>query len=210
LTDSVFVSYSRSDWRMATRVVQLLRARDDVFYDVDSIPAGAPWRDALLRAIDDASHFYLLWCKHSAGSEEVEWEWQRAISGSKRLVPVLLDSTPLIMPLAKYQSVDLRGVVKGHQVDMRPVPLVWTLALAVLSIIFVTAALLLVPSADDPTAVPPEAPSVWPTVWVVLAILAVLALVALITRRYQRSRRTRRANEQLAEAIANDLATHTS
>jgi hypothetical protein len=115
VTDSVFVSYSRDDSRMATLVVQLLRARDDVFYDIDSIKAGEPWRDALLRAIDDATHFYLLWCMHSARSEEVEWEWRRAISGNKRLVPVLLDSTPLVEPLTKYQWVDFQGVVEGHK-----------------------------------------------------------------------------------------------
>jgi len=115
VTDSVFVSYSRDDSRMATVVVQLLRARDDVFYDIDSIPAGERWRDALLRAIDNATHFYLLWCMHSAGSEEVEREWRRAISGNKRLVPVLLDSTPLVEPLTDYQWVDFQGVVQGHK-----------------------------------------------------------------------------------------------
>ena len=93
---------------MATMVVQLLRAQDNVFYDVDSIPAGERWRGALPRAIDNASHFYLLWCEHSAGSEEVTWEWQRAISGNKRLVPVLLDETSLIGPLSEYQWVDFQ------------------------------------------------------------------------------------------------------
>lgn len=192
---------------MAILVVQLLRARDDVFYDVDSIPAGERWREALLRAIDNASHFYLLWCTHSAGSLEVQSEYERAISGNKRLVPVLLDSTPLIKPLTEYQWVDFRGVVQGHRTAAQPraAPVVRPLALTALTFIVVIAALLVSPRfAIDP----PAAPSAWPGILLALSVVAVLALVALIATRYQRSRRARRATEQLAEAIANDLATH--
>jgi len=80
----------------------------------------------------------------------------------------------------------------------------WPLALAALTIIVVVPALLLSPLAN----VPPAAPSVWPGVLLALSVVAMLALVALIARTYQRGRRARRATEQLAEAIAQDLATH--
>jgi Flp pilus assembly protein TadB len=175
-----------------------------VFYDVDSIPAGEPWREVLLRAIDNASHFYLLWCKHSARSQEIEWEWRRAISGSKRLVPVLLDSTPLIQPLTEYQWVDFRGVVKGHQDGLRRTPSMWTLALAAVPILAVIAVLWFVPLASDPSLVP----SFRPSFLVALSVFAVVTLAVLMMREYRSSRRKRRATEQLAEAIAQDLATH--
>jgi hypothetical protein len=202
--DSVFVSYSRTDSRMAALVVQLLRARDDVFYDVDSIHAGERWRDALFRAIDNASHFYLLWCIHSADSPEVESEWQRAISGNKRLVPVLLDSTPLIKPLADYQWVDFRGVVQGHRVPHKALPATSSLVFAALTIVVVVAALFVSPLQSDPSATPSDGPGVL----LALSVVTVLALVALIVRTYQRTRRARRATERLAEAIAEDLTTH--
>jgi hypothetical protein len=189
---------------MATLVVQLLRARDDVFYDVDSIPAGERWLDALLRAIDNATHFYLLWCAHSAGSKEVEREWRRAISGNKRLVPVLLDSTPLIQPLTEYQWVDFRGVGNGHEHLMRRTRSTWIPALAAVSILAVIAVLLFVPLASDPSLLPTSGPSLL----VALSIAAVLALGALLAVGFRRSNRTRRATEQLAEAIAQDLETH--
>lgn len=234
VTDSVFVSYSRDDSRMATVVVQLLRARDDVFYDIDSIPAGERWRDALLRAIDNATHFYLLWCMHSAGSEEVEREWRRAISGNKRLVPVLLDSTPLVEPLTDYQWVDFQGVVQGHKPlapavgrdfpgQATPVPPPRArarprLALVVLSILTVlVSAPFLVDYAAAPIDPPPTEPSVWPAVLLAVSVVVVLALVAFGARSYRRRRRMGRAtertaeawqSEQLAEAIAQDLAIH--
>ena len=205
----MFVSYSRSDKRTATLVVQLLRARDDVFYDVDSIPAGERWREALLRAIDNASHFYLLWCKHSADSLEVLSEYERAISRNKRLVPVLLDSTPLIEPLTKYQWVDFRGVVQGHRTAarLRAALAMGALAIAALTISVVVAAVF-VSGGDDPPDVPEAPSSDWPFVLFILSVFAVVALVALIARRYQRSRRARRDTEQLVEVIAQDLATH--
>jgi TIR domain len=222
VTDSVFVSYSRDDSRMATLVVQLLRARDDVFYDIDSIPAGERWRDALLRAIDNASHFYLLWCMHSAGSEEVEWEWQRAISGNKRLVPVLLDSTPLVKPLTDYQWVDFQGVVQWHKPPPPAAPprarALPRLALAGLSIFAVLVfALFSVDFAAAPID-PPAGPSVWLAVLIAVSVVVVvLALVAFGARSHRRRRRRERAtertaeawdSEQLAEAIAQDLAIH--
>ena len=238
---------------MATLVVQLLRARDDVFYDVDSIPAGERWRGALLQAIDNASHFYLLWCIHSADSPEVESEYQRAISGNKRLVPVLLDSTPLINPLTEYQWVDFRGVADGHQAagSPPPAPSVSTrddlrepppplspsedlraepqsrprgkrrpLAVAALLIIFV-GALLVFLLGNGPSV----APSTWRGVLIALVVVAVLAalgaFIARMTRlkepptpsdyqasEYQPQYRVRGAAELLAEAIAQDLATH--
>jgi hypothetical protein len=202
---------------MATLVVQLLRARDDVFFDVDSIPAGERWLDALLRAIDNATHFYLLWCTHSAGSKEVEREWQRAISGNKRLVPVLLDATPLAKPLTEYEWVDFRGVVQGHQAAMpgQPPPRgqrtfatqsKWKVVLAALVIIVTVGALLDVSLLDPPPGIAP-APSIWPVALVILSVVAVVTLAVLMTRSYQRRRRSRRATEQLAEAIAQDLAT---
>ena len=205
MTDSVFVSYSRSDRRIATLVVQLLRAREDVFYDVDNIPAGERWREVIDQAIDNASHFYLLWCKHSADSQEVRSEWERAISRNKRLVPVLLDSTRLFEPLTKYQWVDFRGVVQGHSAPRKASLATWTFAIAGLAL-FVVAAVayrFVLPSRD-----PTVAPSVRPGVWVALSVVGVLVLGVLVARWYQRRRRARLATEHLAEAIAQDLAAH--
>ncbi len=176
-----------------------------MFYDVDSIPAGERWRDVLVQAIDNASHFYLLWCTHSAGSQEVQSEYERAISANKRLVPVLLDSTPLIKPLTDYQWVDFRGVVEGHEAADPPAPRArWPFAIGALTIILVVTALLVSLLASDPSAAPSTQPG---ALFALLVVVAVLALLALIARSYQGSREARRAAEQVAEAIAQDLAT---
>ena len=119
LTDSVFVGYSRSDTRMATLVVEPLRGS----------------RRRVLRCRQHSCRRALARCPCSGDRQrqpflpvvvrsfgwflEVQSEYERAISGKKRLVPVLLDSTPLINPLTEYQWVDFRGVVEGHKPPTR-------------------------------------------------------------------------------------------
>ena len=107
MSSPVFVSYSRSDARLARPVVELLRARDDVFHDMDSIRPGAQWRQAIREAVDSATLIYVLWCSHSAASPEVRGEVDQARDLGTPIVPVLLDSTPLREDLRGYQWVDL-------------------------------------------------------------------------------------------------------
>lgn len=49
-----------------------------------------------------------IWCAHSASSPHVKAEWLEAYWMSKRIVPVLLDNTPLDEGLSEYQWIDMR------------------------------------------------------------------------------------------------------
>lgn len=203
----VFLSYSHADAVLARSVVELLRARDDVFFDVDSIRAGRRWRDAISEAIQSAALIYVLWCAHSATSAEVLQEMKQAVRAGKPVVPVLLDSTPLVEFLDGFHWVDLGHVVM-HETPMEPRAArdAATVGPSRLAWLLVVAALLVVSSlAVVPSAVPADA---WrpALVWIVLGVGAAWWMVR--QRRTQPSPATLASadeSEAIAEWIAGDL-----
>src|SRR4051812_18936197 len=108
----VFVSYSRHDEALVKPLAGLLGAAADdaIFLDIESIKPGNLWKDEIERAMRTSSVFILCWCCESERSQFVQYEIRMALKGKeKRLVPVLLCSTPLPHSLTDRQWVDLRG-----------------------------------------------------------------------------------------------------
>jgi hypothetical protein len=108
----VFVSYSRHDESLIKPLAGLLGAAADdaVFLDVSSIKPGDLWKSEIEGAVRNASVFILCWCCESKRSDFVAYEIKTALeAGGKRLVPVLLCSTPLPPSLADRQWIDLQG-----------------------------------------------------------------------------------------------------
>lgn len=113
--EGVFASYDRVDEQLVASIVSLIRALGSrVFMDVDSIVPGDQWRPVLTRALGEAAIIVVFWCAHSAGSGEVKGEFESAHAQRKRIIPVLLDDTPLPAILAQYQYLDFRGSVASH------------------------------------------------------------------------------------------------
>jgi hypothetical protein len=81
--------------------------------DVDSIEPGERWQEQLETAIARADKVCVFWCLHSRASRWVKREWRRAHRQKKKLIPLLLDSTPLPPELSKYQYIDFRFVEGG-------------------------------------------------------------------------------------------------
>jgi hypothetical protein len=107
----VFVSYPHLHKDTVTRLIKFLElAADDVFYD-DYVEPGEDWEQVLITSLAAAPTFILFWCVHSKESEWVAREIQLAISQTKRIVPVLLDKTPVPEPLAKRQWIDFSGFI---------------------------------------------------------------------------------------------------
>ncbi len=105
----VFVSYSSHDRGLVEPVVRLLRANESlVFFDWNDISPGRLWRDSIKTALETVELVALFWCAHSSKSSEVEWEYKSALELGKRLLPILLDSTPLPPMLAVWQAIDFR------------------------------------------------------------------------------------------------------
>ena len=110
----VFVSYSRHDEGLVKPLADLLgaAANDAVFCDVTSLKPGDAWEDKIFTAVREAPVFVVCWCCESGRSSFVAKEINAALSeGRKRLVPVLLCSTPLPPNLAGRQWIDLREKV---------------------------------------------------------------------------------------------------
>lgn len=99
--------YARADAAEAERVRRLASAFDRVWIDRDLAP-GTPWRPAIGRRICSADRVLVLWSAYAAASVEVGAEWRHAAACGRRLVPVMLDSTPMPAELAGRQAVDWR------------------------------------------------------------------------------------------------------
>jgi len=102
-------------------VVALLRtAPTDVFFDIDTIEPGEVWSQRLERALKGASLFVIFWCEHSANSVWVRKEWVFAVDKKKKVIPVLLDSTPLPIELVRFQWIDFRRFAQELHVSAIP------------------------------------------------------------------------------------------
>ena len=119
----VFVSYSRHDEALVQPLAGLLGAAagDAVFLDTNSIRPGDSWKTGIEDAVRASSVFILCWCCEGERSDFIAHEIKMALdAGDKRLIPVLLCSTPLPPALSDRQWVDLRGRVVHSCNQHRP------------------------------------------------------------------------------------------
>jgi hypothetical protein len=102
----VFVSYARVDRLAVEPAVDLLRAGGvEVFVDVLSIGFGERWNDVLNDALARCERVLVFWSRAAAASEWVDREWRSALAMGKKIVPTLLDRTPLPAELAEFHAV---------------------------------------------------------------------------------------------------------
>jgi hypothetical protein len=125
----VFISYAREDRGPVMLAARLLRAGGaTVFLDVHDIADGEKWETALQRAIEGCERIMVFWSAAAAASQWVEREWRAGLSLNKRIVPLMLDATPLPPALAEYQGVpDLMAMLdearRDDAVAVMPAPL---------------------------------------------------------------------------------------
>lgn len=107
----VFASYCRRDAPIVSPIIRLARVPGvTIFLDTDSLEPGDNWSAKIASAIKESDVMMVFWSRHAAESIAVRDEYERALALEKRVVPVLLDSTPLDQRLSKYQWVDLRSI----------------------------------------------------------------------------------------------------
>jgi hypothetical protein len=118
----IVISYSRVHRAQVRALVRFLRVsigsriRDAIFWD-DDLEPGDPWFEQIASKIDKAHRVYVFWCVHASTSEQVKREYSLALSSSTRVVPVLLDDTPLPPELARLHGLDLRGTIVHGPVE---------------------------------------------------------------------------------------------
>jgi hypothetical protein len=109
----IFLSYSRVDSDRVTPLRdELRRLGYRVFFDVQSIDPGSPWKERLRRAIRASRTLVLCWSEHTRGSEYVTFEYSQADAFRRRIFPWRLDKTPLpaMMELQAINEPDPKAV----------------------------------------------------------------------------------------------------
>lgn len=104
-----YIIYSHRDAAQAVRVRRLVLAYDAVGIDTETRPGDA-WRPTIAASILAARTVLVLWSANAAASRELQPEILIALAASARVVPVMLDNTPMPPELAARQGVDWRGL----------------------------------------------------------------------------------------------------
>lgn len=104
---SVFLSHSHHDRDEALKIQRLLRRNGvETFLDQEEILAGSVLPSEIKAGIKRCATFLLLWSDFAATSRWVRREWMIAFELKKRLVPYVLDSTPLPDALENFVHVE--------------------------------------------------------------------------------------------------------
>ncbi len=104
------ILYSRHDTEaMQRQRAELILAGETVHVDRDLEP-GALWRVEIARLMCDGPvrTVWVLWSKNAEASLELAAEWRVALACAARVVPVLLDDTPMPAELGARHGLDRR------------------------------------------------------------------------------------------------------
>ena len=110
------ISYARADRRLVRAGVEFLRVGFSgsggvVFWDGDFI-AGENWLAQFKASVSRATAVCVFWCRHASRSRFVAQELAYAFKRRKRVIPVMIDSTPLVERLAVIHAVDWRRLFR--------------------------------------------------------------------------------------------------
>ncbi len=100
-TKLVFVSHNVKDKDLARELALFLTAEGtNVWFDEWEIAAGESIVEEINEGLRSCSHFVVVWSEHAKRSKRLNRELQSVLataieSGSPRVIPVVLDSTPL-------------------------------------------------------------------------------------------------------------------
>lgn len=93
---NVFISHSHADRDTTVNLNRILiKNGAEVFLDQDRIEAGDPLPDRLRDGIRWCNRFLLIWSWSASQSAWVHEEWDYAYSERKKILPYVLDDTPL-------------------------------------------------------------------------------------------------------------------
>lgn len=101
------IIYARHDSAAMERLRAAVAVYDTVLID-RTIPAGDQWRAVMARVVTGSPRVLVLWSASAAQSVELGTEWRLALVAGARLIPVLLDDTPLPGELGALQAIDWR------------------------------------------------------------------------------------------------------
>jgi len=117
----LFISYSRVDLAMATRLADdLARQGYNNWFDVRSIPRGANWDSEVGRGLKQSDVMLVLLSPTSVASPNVNDEWSYFISEKKKILPLLIQPCDVPFRLSRRQWVDFtKGYDQGFSELLR-------------------------------------------------------------------------------------------
>ncbi|MBL8166340.1 MAG: toll/interleukin-1 receptor domain-containing protein [Anaerolineae bacterium] len=113
---NIFISYSHVDRDFATHIASALAKEGvNIWIDVEDIPPGENWRNAIDEGLKTAEIMLLIISPESMASVEVQSEWNYFLDEKKQIIPVLYRKAEIPARLRLIQWVDFsRG---GSQFD---------------------------------------------------------------------------------------------
>ncbi|MAS36520.1 MAG: hypothetical protein CL610_21125 [Anaerolineaceae bacterium] len=106
----IFIAYARKYHLFATRLAQSLSdVGADVWIDIEHIPAGAKWHNAIQDGLKQCEVLLLIVTPESMESQNVEDEWRYFRDKQKPIIPVLYKPAEVHYQLASLQYVDFQN-----------------------------------------------------------------------------------------------------
>lgn len=104
---NLFISYSHVDQSFAAQLASLLgREGLNIWIDVEDIPSGENWRNAIDEGLKTAEIMLLIVSPESMDSAEVQAEWNYFLDEKKTVIPVLLRPADIPSRLRPIQRLD--------------------------------------------------------------------------------------------------------
>lgn len=105
--EQIFVTYARSDGAFVDLLRQSLQeAGFDVWIDTLNLPAGAPWREEIDRAIRESAVMIAVMSPAAFESKYVTYEWAFSLGVGRPVIPLLIENTELHPRIEALQYVD--------------------------------------------------------------------------------------------------------
>lgn len=100
---SVFISHSHSDNAIADEIYKYLSLKGlQCWIDLHDIPAGVPYAKAIMEGLQSSDSLVVLYSKNVIESHDMLDEIQEAHTSQKRIIPFLLDDTPMVGQFRYY------------------------------------------------------------------------------------------------------------
>lgn len=114
----VFISHNKADKDVAREIALFLTAENiNVWFDEWEISAGDSIIQEINTGLRGCTHFIILWSKNALTSNWVRRELQSTLAkaiqtGSPRVLPILLDNTPLPELLSDIRYIEYHGGIE--------------------------------------------------------------------------------------------------
>ncbi|MEO1445644.1 MAG: toll/interleukin-1 receptor domain-containing protein, partial [Cyanobacteria bacterium J06635_11] len=103
-----FISYSRADAEVATRLAEQLREQGvNLWIDRLDIAAGDRWDSSIEEALQECPGLMVLLSKTSVASENVLDEVSYALEENEKVIPILIEPCDIPFRLRRLQYIDL-------------------------------------------------------------------------------------------------------